>query len=142
MTPSRDITGRCLCGDVTVRATVSTARVRACHCDMCRRHTSGPFISLETDDLSFDGPVSTYRSSEWAERGFCPTCGSTLFYATLHDGVRNVAAGLFENAGGGKLKIEFFADMCPQAYRFEGDHRRMTTEETIAMFAPNDGDSQ
>ena len=140
MTAPRSIEGRCLCGAVTVNATVSTARMRACHCDMCRQHTSGAFVSLETDALTFEGPVATYKSSDWAERGFCSTCGSTLFYATTDDGVRNVAAGLFENAGGGTLKIEFFADQCPQGYRLEGDHRRLSTAETEAMFAPTEGD--
>ena len=141
MTAPRSIEGRCLCGAVTARATVSAARVRACHCDMCRQHTSGAFVSLETDTLAFDGPVTTYQSSDWAERGFCAICGSTLFYGTTEDGARHVAAGLFENAGGGTLKIEFFADQCPQGYRLEGDHRRLSTAETEAMFAPTEGDN-
>jgi len=130
--------GRCLCGAVTVSATMSKPMLRACHCDMCRQHGSGPFISIALDPESIvvEGPTQSFRSSEWAERGFCGTCGSTLWYGTVHDGARNLSAGLFENAGGAPLKLEFFVDQCPQGYALTGDHRKMTTEETIALFAP------
>ncbi len=134
------IEGRCLCGAVTASGTLSRPMVRACHCDMCRRQTSSMFMSiaLDPDSIEVAGPVTRFRSSEWAERGFCATCGSTIFYSTLHDGARNMAAGLFDNAGGAPLKLEFFADRCPQGYALAGDHRKMTTEETIALFAPTE----
>jgi len=135
--------GRCLCGAVTVTATSQAPALRACHCDMCRRHTSSMFIGLATDPdrVMFDGPVKSYRSSDWAERGFCEVCGSTLWYGSLHDGVRHPAAGLFGNLGDTPLKIEFFADMCPQGYALAGGHRKLSTEETIALFAPEEGDA-
>lgn len=129
--------GRCLCGAVRVRAVPAGGTLRACHCDMCRRHTSSAFLSVDVDQdsLEITGPGKSYRSSDWAERGFCPECGSTLWYGTLHDGARHLAAGLFDNAAGGRLQIEYFADMCPEGYGFAGDHRRLSTEETIAMFS-------
>ena len=134
---SKEIKGRCLCGAVTVTATLSRPMLRACHCDMCRLHTSGAFFSIaaDPDSIEVSGPAQTYRSSDWAERGFCPTCGSTLWYGTVHDGARHLSAGLFDNAGGAPLKLEFFADKCPQGYALAGDHRKMTTQETLAMFA-------
>ncbi len=137
---SEEIRGQCLCGAVQVSATVDSPRLRACHCDMCRQHTSGAFVSLETvpGSITVSGPAQSFKSSDWAERGFCGTCGSTLWYGTLHDGARNLASGLFPNAGGGVLKVEFFADMCPAGYALAGEHRKMTTEETIALFAPNE----
>lgn len=133
--------GRCLCGAVTVTVRSAYPRLQACHCDMCRRHTSGMFISVDTlpGTLEVSGPAQSYASSEWAERGFCGTCGSTLWYGTLHDGMRHAAAGLFDNAAGGAVKVEYFADRCPQGYALAGDHRRLSTEETIAMFSGEDG---
>lgn len=137
----KEISGRCLCGAVTVRTTFKSSIIRACHCDMCRRHTSSMFMSLATDpgSVSFEGPAKSYRSSEWAERGFCEICGSTLWYGTVEDGIRHPAAGLFENAADAPLKLEFFADKTPSGYALAGDHRKMTTQETIAMFAPREG---
>ncbi|WP_370399558.1 GFA family protein [Sulfitobacter sp. JB4-11] len=134
------IKGQCLCGAVRIAAKVDNPRLRACHCDMCRQHNSGMFVSLETvpGSITVDGPVKIFKSSEWANRAFCETCGSTLWYGMNHDGSKNLAAGLFPNAGGGVLKVEFFADKCPQGYSLAGDQRKMTTEETIALFAPEE----
>jgi hypothetical protein len=134
------LAGRCLCGAVTVTATMSKPILRACHCEMCRQHTSGAFFSMaaDPDSIVVVGPAQTYRSSDWAERGFCGTCGSTLWYGTVHDGTRNLSAGLFENAGAAPLKLEFFVDNCPQGYALAGDHQKMTTQETIALFAPEE----
>lgn len=133
--------GHCLCGAVTVTSQMENPMLRACHCDMCRQQNSGPFVSISNDpqNVTVQGEISVYRSSEWAERAFCPVCGSTLWYSTLHDGARNLSAGLFENAGSAPLKLEFFSDMCPDGYAFAGEHKRLTTEETIALFAPQEG---
>lgn len=138
------IQGQCLCGAVQVTASVDNPRMRACHCDMCRQHTSGAFFSLETlpGSITVTGPAQSYQSSDWAERGFCGTCGSTLWYATTGDGVRNIAAGLFDNAGGGTLKVEFFTDQCPQGYALAGQHKKMTTTQTLALFGPYEGEAQ
>ena len=138
MTHPVEIQGQCLCGAVTVTATITKPIVRACHCDMCRRHTSSMFMSLATDpgSLAFEGPVKSFQSSDWAERGFCGECGSTLWYGTVADGERHVAAGLFENAAGAPLKLEFYADMTPDGYALAGEHRRMTGAECEALFAP------
>ena len=144
MTQVTEICGQCLCGAVTLRAEVEKPNLRACHCDMCRRHTSGMFISVATvpGSVQVSGPAKSYRSSEWAERGFCETCGSTLWYGTVADGVRHPAAGLFGDAAGGEMKIEFFADMCPHGYALAGEQRKMTTKETAALFAPRRGEGQ
>lgn len=140
MTEQNHISGQCVCGAVKVSATVTNPIVRACHCDMCRRHTSSMFMSLPTDPGSqiIEGPVKSFQSSDWAERGFCEVCGSTLWYGTLHDGAKNLAAGLFDNAAAAPLKLEFFVDQCPEGYAFAGDHKRLTTKETIALFAPEE----
>ena len=134
------IDGQCLCGAVTVSATLAKPVIRACHCDMCRQHTSSMFMSLPTEpgSITVTGPAQSYRSSDWAERGFCSTCGSTLWYATVADGQKQLAAGLFDQAGQATLKLEFFADMCPSGYALAGDHRKMSTEETAALFAPRE----
>ena len=138
------IEGKCLCGAVTVRAKLDKPIMRACHCDMCRRHTSSMFMSVANDPASVvvDGPAKSFQSSDWAERGFCQTCGSTLWYGTLHDGAKYLAAGLFPDAAGAEMKIEFYADMCPHGYALTGDQRKLTTEETIALFAPDEETSQ
>lgn len=136
MTLPRDITGRCMCGAVTAKATISRPFLAVCHCDMCRQQTSSMFMSLTVDEgtLSFDGPLKTFRSSDWAARGFCEICGSTVFYSTIADGARHPAAGLFADIDDVPLKFEFYTDTCPAGHALTGDHRRLTKDETIAMF--------
>ncbi|MEM9575796.1 MAG: GFA family protein [Pseudomonadota bacterium] len=136
MSEPRNIAGRCLCGAVTVEAVLSDDRLTSCHCDMCRRHTSSVFVGVapEQSSLKVEGPAKSFRSSDWAERGFCAECGSTLWYGTQHDGARYLAAGLFDNAAGGTVTVEYFADRCPHGYRLETVEKRLSAEETIAFF--------
>jgi len=131
-----DLKGQCLCGAVTVTARASDPKLQACHCEMCRRHTSGAFVSLRADPGSvvFEGAAKSFRSSDWAERGFCEVCGSTLWYGTVADGARYPSAGLFADAGNATLAVEYFADNCPHGYAFAGPHKKLTTDETIALF--------
>jgi hypothetical protein len=141
MQDSKILDGQCMCGAVTAKATVTKPIVSACHCYMCRRHTSSMFMSLPATDIKVVRPAESSQSSDWEERGFCEVCGSTLWYATTGDVVRNLSAGLFENSGDAPLKLEFFADAAPEGYALAGDHRKMTTTETMALFAPSEGDT-
>lgn len=99
-------------------------------------------LGIDEGSLSFEGPVKTYRSSEWAERGFCETCGSTLFYGTVEDGNRHPSAGLFQNLEEVPLKLEFYADKALNGIALVGEHRKMSALETEALFAPTEGEDQ
>lgn len=146
--------GQCLCGAVRIEGTpvheqLSGDGLGACHCDMCRKWTSSAFveISIARDTAKIEGPMKTYPSSEWAERAFCETCGSPLWYRLRFDGAENeplqMSAGLFENAGGRKLEIEVFIDRKPDGYAFAGERKTLTEAEIYAMFAPPpEGDAQ
>ena len=130
------LNGQCLCGAVTVTAQRAEPALRACHCDMCRQWTSSMFMSVQMaqGSITVDGPVQIFRSSEWAQRAFCGTCGSALWYETVHDGHRNLAAGLFPNAAGTTLAMEFSIDHKPDGFALAGDHTRLTEAETVALF--------
>ena len=130
-----------MCGAVTLRAQRGGPVIRACHCDMCRRWTSSMFMSIpcDQDTITVDGPARVFRSSEWAERAFCDTCGSALWYMTVHDRHRNLAAGLFQNAAGNTLNLEFNSDQKPDGYALAGDHQRLSEAETIALFTSGTG---
>lgn len=80
--------GGCLCGAIRYRATAAPVRGVICHCKMCQRHSGAPFLSFvhfPVAQFEWLGPEPTrFRSSEFAQRGFCPDCGSTL---TMHEEV-------------------------------------------------------
>lgn len=80
--------GGCLCGAIRYRATSAPLRGVICHCSMCRKHSGAPalaFVHFRREDFTWlQGEPTRYRSSEFAERGFCPACGSTL---SMHEDV-------------------------------------------------------
>lgn len=49
---------------------------------MCRKHSGAPalaFVHFPKESFSWlHGEPRWYRSSPFAERGFCPSCGSTI----------------------------------------------------------------
>ncbi len=82
MTDDQHFDGGCLCGAIRYRATAAPLRGVICHCEMCRKHSGAPALAfVHFAKASFcwlkDEP-NWYRSSPFAERGFCPVCGSTI----------------------------------------------------------------
>ena len=109
-------TGGCLCGAVTVRATLSDPSVQLCHCVQCQRWTGGgPLASVRVSDLDVTGleGVARYRASAWGERVFCPTCGSTLWWQMQGRPVAFIAVGLLDDQSGLEVRQEIFVDHRP-----------------------------
>lgn len=133
--------GQCLCGAVSVTMTPARDKLTACHCDMCRRWCSGPFVSIEAaPDPTISGPAKVIQTSDWAERAHCDECGSSLWYRmTEPAGSHNFAAGLFETAER-PIGLEVWIDKKPSGYAFAGDRRQMTSEELLAFFAPKNNE--
>ena len=74
--------GGCLCGMITYEVSGALRPVIACHCRQCRK-TSGHHVAAtatQRENLSIQGNLKWFNSSERAKRGFCPTCGSNLFW--------------------------------------------------------------
>jgi hypothetical protein len=76
--------------------------------------------------------ITTFESSEWAERAFCGTCGSNLWYKFLSTGNRSFHAGLFSDADGFAVEKEIFTDEQAGWGKLSGDHLLRTGEEVIA----------
>ena len=110
--------GTCICGAVsfTIEGALQHAP-EACHCTQCRKQSSHYFAAVNvlrtTLTIQGEDNVSWYRSSDQVRRGFCSTCGSTLFWDPLIDGYEYtaVAMGLFDSPTDMKLsKHTFLAD--------------------------------
>lgn len=80
--------GGCLCGAIRYRAAAPPLRAVICHCSICRKHTGAPIASFVHFPIGsfawLKEQPKRYRSSEFAERGFCSQCGSTV---TMHEDV-------------------------------------------------------
>jgi hypothetical protein len=81
-------TGGCLCGTIRYEARARPLRGVICHCSMCRKHSGAPalaFVHFPRGAFRWLGEEpKKYRSSSFAERGFCVVCGSTL---SMHEEV-------------------------------------------------------
>ena len=140
MSDDTNVTGKCLCGAVKVTLTGDHKEVGICHCGMCRRWSSGPLMAVDVgQDIEIEGRenVATYRSSEWAERAFCKTCGSNLYYRIVEADQCIVSAGILDEEDGLALGIQVFIDEKPQFYDLANDTKTMTGAEVFAMYGPS-----
>lgn len=137
MAETTEVKGHCLCGGVKFSAHVVKSDVGACHCSMCRRWSSGPFLALEHEgDVKIVGEDSlgVYRSSEWGERCFCRICGSALFWR-LHDGGHYaLSVGALDDQTRLRFASQIFIDEKPAFYDFANDTIKMTGAEFVAAF--------
>ncbi len=138
MTELLDLQGQCMCGVVKFSATTKRLSVVACHCDMCRRWSAGPFMSLNCGTVNFQDHENIGRvcSSEWAERGFCKSCGSNLFYKIVESNDYQMAVGLFDDQSKLRLSLQVFTERKPEFYQFANETKMMTGAEVGATFAP------
>lgn len=128
------IEGQCLCGAVRIALDDPAPQVELCQCAMCRRW-GGAFYAGQTGgsaEVSGEDAARIYRSSEWAERAFCGTCGSSLWFRFLPTGNRSFSAGLFDATRDHGIAREIFADEAATWCRVEGAHARLTGSEIIA----------
>ena len=138
-------TGKCLCGAVSYTAKGLKPELGACHCGMCRRWSGGPLLATGTKDVAWQGEdkIRTFKSSDWAERGFCSACGSSLFYRVTapgpHQGTIQLAFGTLDDQTGFDLNLEWFIDKKPEAYALAGEHKTLTEAQVFAMFAGGEG---
>ncbi|MBT8472342.1 MAG: GFA family protein [Marinicaulis sp.] len=133
--------GKCLCGavnfSVTPKAQDDGMHVDACHCEMCRRTVGGPLMAVALEGapkIEDENALGVYASSDWAERLFCKSCGSNLFYRLKDGSMHTVNAGALDDLSDAKLTVEIFIDKKPSYYSFAEKTKQMTGEEVFAAF--------
>lgn len=135
-------TGSCLCGSVTYELAEEPTSYGACHCGMCRKFSGGIELGIQvmSDGVKFK-PTETlaiYESSDWAERGFCVGCGSSIFWRLTTEGemegMFSIAAGTLDDMSGLKFEAEVYIDHKPDSHAFEGERNRLTEAEVLEIF--------
>ena len=96
--------GGCLCGAIRfeVRDGALPIHHALCHCRDCQRASGAPANSwslFAKADVMITGEPRGYRSSEHAERQFCATCGTSLFYLNdqIFPGQVDIQSATFDN---------------------------------------------
>jgi hypothetical protein len=105
-------TGSCLCRAVRFTATGPLRGVIYCHCSQCRKQSGHFYAATNVADagLAIEGAenLTWYRSSAFAKRGFCSTCGSALFWKHNESSETSVMAGAFDRPSGLKGEGHIF----------------------------------
>ncbi len=97
-------TGGCECRAVRYEVNGRLRQVVNCHCGQCRR-THGHFApytnaSVASFTLAEQRGLRWYRSSGFAQRGFCGECGASLFWKHDREDRIGIAAGTLDGPTG------------------------------------------
>ncbi|MBG6207436.1 GFA family protein [Roseibium album] len=118
--------GSCLCSRVKYRISGSPRSIVGCHCNQCRK-ASGHYVAATQVLKSFvelQGieNVTWFQSSETAERGFCKTCGSQLFWRRHGSDYVSVMAGTIDGNTGLKMDRQLYPETKGDYYQLpEGE---------------------
>lgn len=129
--------GRCLCEAVKFSFLLKERHFDACHCSMCRKWGGGPQFTCESaGEIEFQGEenITAYKSSKWAERGFCKKCGTHLFYRLQHHDYTNFNLGLLDEQGEFLFTNQIYTDFKPDYYEFANQTKMMTSDEVLEAF--------
>jgi len=138
--------GACACGAVTYTIQDDDLKEAAiCHCKVCQAWSGGVFVYVASKhvDIKNKENLTTWNSSDWAERAFCQTCGSSLYCKITApgpmQGEHHFGAGTLKDWKDIKLKKEIFIDRKPNGYEFvEHGGTKMTMEEIFALWGGSD----
>ena len=121
-------TGSCLCGEVAFELRGPLDDVVACHCNQCRKQTGNYWSSTHCADVDLkftrQDALKWYASSDFAKRGFCVECGSTLFWKQNNSAAISVCAGSIDGKTGLKLSGHIFTADAGDYYVIAGGDTR------------------
>ena len=104
-----------MCGEVKFEVEGDLGSSDACHCVQCRKWTGHYLASTDIprSALSIHGSenLTWYQSSEKVRRGFCSSCGSSLFFDPTdrkkHDWI-GISLGAFDGPTRTRLSLHIF----------------------------------
>jgi len=101
--------GSCLCGANHFTLPGPMGDVGACHCRQCRKLSGHYSASFDADEAALtwhSRALAEYETPGGARRGFCPTCGSSLYFRGRTG--FSIEAGVIDNPTGGRLVSHIF----------------------------------
>ena len=111
--PVRTASGGCLCGGIRFEIAGPLRDVFFCHCSRCRR-THGHFSAYSSCDAAAVAFLEE-SSLRWftlgsTRRGFCDTCGASVFWQRENSDRISVSAGMLDPPTGLKPGRHVFLD--------------------------------
>jgi hypothetical protein len=82
----------------------------ACHCGQCRKQSGHVWSSAYAaeSEIRIEGEVRWYEASKTAKRGFCPVCGSFLFWKAHDEDTLSFSLGSIDGPTGAALQKHIF----------------------------------
>lgn len=112
-----ELAGGCLCGAVRFRAAGPSLFVAHCHCRWCRAAHGAAFVTwlgvrAEGFEVTAGGErLRWFESSPHSERGFCPSCGTTMLYRSeLSPGEVHIALAVLDGPPDRAPQLHVFVD--------------------------------
>tara|TARA_B100001250_G_C19622290_1_gene709940 strand:- start:456 stop:866 length:411 start_codon:yes stop_codon:yes gene_type:complete len=100
----KTLNASCLCKGVNFKISGEFRPVINCHCIQCTK-THGNFAaytSVLEENINFKSKktLKWYKSSKTASRGFCKSCGASIFFKRQGSRAVSLSAGLLQNPTG------------------------------------------
>ena len=132
--------GSCLCQSVVYEIEGPLRQVVGCHCIQCRK-TSGHYVAATQghwSKLTFTNEegLAWYQSSETAKRGFCRTCGSSLFWRRFDNDLISISAGTLDNGEDLNIVCHIHADTPGAHYELSDGVPQIDQSELDALVPP------
>ena len=117
--------GSCLCGAVRFEAKGEMTEADACHCTDCRKFSGHFFVSanIKRTNLELEGEehLTWFALNEKVRRGFCKTCGSSLFWDPLGHDWTAIGLGAFDDPPRTQLVKHIWVSDKPDYYEITDD---------------------
>ena len=97
----RTLNASCLCKGIDMKIKGEFRPIINCHCIQCLK-THGnyaAYTSVLEENITYKSKntLKWFISSTKAKRGFCKTCGSSVFFKKFGSKAIHISAGLFKN---------------------------------------------
>lgn len=122
---NRDNRGSCCCGKISY-CFKSIKPLWYCHCRQCRQIT-GHFMAaaqVALDDIKIAGEPKWFYVSESSRHGFCPECGSQLFWRNDKNQFLSVTAGSMHDSSQLQASGHVFAGEKGNYYEIDQNEKR------------------
>lgn len=92
--------GGCACGQVRYQIEDQPNNTTNCYCTQCRAAVGAPLVTwseFPRSAVTFtSGEPKWFKSSDWAERGFCETCGTALTFRYIEGDALDIATATLD----------------------------------------------
>lgn len=122
---AKEIQGSCCCGGIHYTAK-NVRSLWYCHCKQCRKMTGHHMAAAQVDlaNIKIQGEAKWFYVSEKSRHGFCPECGSQLFWRNDNNDFMSITGGTMNSSEGLDVSGHVFTGEKGDYYEISADEPR------------------